>query len=408
MSRLVGEPDWDLIVVGGGIHGAGVAQAAAAAGHRVLLLEKDRLGFGTSGRSSKLIHGGLRYLESLSFGLVRESLAERELLLRLAPGLVHRVPFFIPVYRDTRRRPWQVRLGLGLYALLGGLGEHARFSRVPRTAWDGLDGLTTAGLEAVFRYSDAQTDDAALTRAVARSAIELGATVALGSPFVSATADIFGYRVAYRSSGGERQVATRTLVNAAGPWVERVLGAIHPRPRGPEVELVQGAHVLLAGCLDAGVYYAEAPSDGRVIFFMPWAPAGEPVGVVGRAAPGGESILVGTTETRFAGDPGAVAPLPHEIDYLVSSFARYFPERRVERLGAFAGLRVLPRGPGAAFGRSRELLLGVDDPRRPRLVTVYGGKLTGYRLAAEKVLERLAPALPRRRPQADTAELPLG
>src|SRR3984957_18551600 len=165
--------EYDVIVVGGGIHGAGVMQAAAAAGHSTLLIEKCALASGTSSRSSKLIHGGLRYLESGQFALVRESLRERAIHLRIAPDLVHLKPFFIPVYDDTRRRPWQLKAGLSIYALLGGFDASTRFGSVPKREWAKLDGLETRGLDAVICYQDAQTDDARLTRAVVQSALEL-------------------------------------------------------------------------------------------------------------------------------------------------------------------------------------------------------------------------------------------
>src|ERR1700727_72754 len=158
--------EYEVVIMGGGIHGAGVLQAAVAAGHIALLIERAGLASGTSSRSSKLIHGGLRYLESGQFALVRESLRERAMHLRFPPALCELKPFFIPVYRDTRRRPWQLKLGLWMYALLGGFDASTRFGTVPRHEWSSLDGLETHGLEAVIRYHDAQTDDASLTRAV--------------------------------------------------------------------------------------------------------------------------------------------------------------------------------------------------------------------------------------------------
>src|SRR6202142_4523988 len=165
---------FDVIVVGGGIHGAGVLQAAVAAGHRALLIEQHGIASGTSSRSSKLIHGGLRYLESGQFALVRESLRERAVHLRIAPGLVELKPFYIPVYADTRRRPWQLKLGLSVYALLGGFHPSTRFGIVPKRDWSKLDGLDTQNLDVVIRYYDAQTDDAELTRAVVVFALTLG------------------------------------------------------------------------------------------------------------------------------------------------------------------------------------------------------------------------------------------
>ena len=155
--------DCDVLVVGGGIHGVGVAQAVAAAGHQCSLVESRSLAAGTSSKSSKLIHGGLRYLENFDIGLVRESLQERERLVELAPHLVHRQPFIIPVYPSTSRRPWKLRAGLSLYAILSGLRKHTGFRRVPKSDWKQLDGLSTRDLQKVYQYWDAQTDDRKLT-----------------------------------------------------------------------------------------------------------------------------------------------------------------------------------------------------------------------------------------------------
>jgi glycerol-3-phosphate dehydrogenase len=176
----------DVLVVGGGIHGAGCAQAAAAAGHSVLLLEQRALAAGSSSRSSKLIHGGLRYLESGQWRLVRESLHERTTLLRLAPDLVKLRQFHIPLYGDTRRRGWQLRVGLTLYAALAGFDRSAGFGTVPRRLWGELDGLQSRGLRQVYWYHDAQTDDRLLTEAVVRSAQSLGAELRMPAQLVGA------------------------------------------------------------------------------------------------------------------------------------------------------------------------------------------------------------------------------
>ena len=202
---------YDVVVVGGGIHGAGVLQAAAAAGHSALLIERDGLASGTSSRSSKLIHGGLRYLESGQFALVRESLRERAIHLRIAAELVELKPFFIPVYRDTRRRPWQLKVGLWMYALLGGFDASTRFGTVARSEWSSLDGLKTQGLEAVIRYYDAQTDDALLTRAVVQSALSLGAELAMPASFTGATLTEHGVKVFYNRGGSTVETSARVL-----------------------------------------------------------------------------------------------------------------------------------------------------------------------------------------------------
>ncbi|MHB8535731.1 MAG: glycerol-3-phosphate dehydrogenase/oxidase [Sulfuricaulis sp.] len=380
--------DYDVVVIGGGIHGAGVAQAAAAAGHSVLLLEQQGIASGTSSRSSKLIHGGLRYLESAQFGLVRESLREREILLRIAPGLVERVPFYIPVYATTRRPPWMIRSGLSLYALLGGMVRGTGFESVPRARWDGLDELDTRGLRAVFRYEDAHTDDAALTQAVMRSAQALGTTLHCPADFLAAKRTGDGYRVQYLMGGNEHGCRARALVNAAGPWVNGVLDRVAPRPSSLPVDLVQGAHIILDGATRHGVYYVEAPRDGRAVFVMPWK----------------THTLVGTTETPYKGDPAAVRAQAEEILYLQETLQHYFPRRHETLLDSFAGVRVLLHAAGPVFHRSRETVLHPDDPGQVRLLTVYGGKLTAYRATAAKVMRLLRKSLPARAAVADTAQ----
>src|SRR5215469_2297118 len=376
----------DVLIVGAGIHGAGVAQAAAAAGHSVRVLEQRGIASGTSSRSSKLIHGGLRYLEQAQLGLVAECLRERELLLQLAPELVRRLPFRIPVYRETHRRPWQLYAGLSLYALLAGLGKHAGFATLPRRDWDRLDGLDTHGLQTVFQYWDAQTDDAALTRAVLKSAQALGAEFFLPVEFLRAELDREGVTAYFRDAGMERTCRAKVLVNAAGPWVTETAARITPMTDPVASDLVQGTHLVLDLPARETVYYLEVPEDGRAVFLMPWK---------------GRSLL-GTTETPYPGhDPDRVAPLGGEQDYLLRVLQRYFPALKFEVAGSFAGLRVLPRNRARPFERGRALILAVDRRHRPRMVSLYGGKLTSYRADAVRVLALVAASLPERRPKAD-------
>lgn len=387
--------EYDVIVVGGGIHGAGVLQAAAAAGCSGLLIEKHALASGTSSRSSKLIHGGLRYLESGQFALVRENLHERTVHLRIAAELVELKPFFIPIYSDTRRRPWQLKIGLSLYALLGGFRADTRFDRVPRREWASLDGLDTADLEAVIRYHDAQTDDAALTRAVVESARSLGGELAVPANFRKARLDEDGVQVTFEQGGVETVRRARVLVNAAGPWATAVARAIEPAIPVPDVDLVQGTHIVVPLELTHGLYYVESPSDGRAVFLMPWRGA----------------TLIGTTETPYSGEPDRVHPLPDEEEYLLAVARRYFPAlRRTTRadiLERFAGLRVLPSASHSAFERSRETLFTADRDPHPRVVGIYGGKLTGWRAAAAQVLARIGSSLPPRTRRAATDQLVL-
>ena len=180
MTKLLEKDLYDVAVIGGGIHGVGVAQAAAAAGYSVVLFEQKELAYGTSSRSSKLIHGGLRYLESFEISLVHESLRERELLIKLAPDLVRRQSFYIPVYDTTKRAAWMMRAGLTMYSILAGLGKSVRFETIPKSQWGNLDDIKTEGLKKVFRYTDGQTDDRLLTQSVMQSA-QSGCGVGLSS-----------------------------------------------------------------------------------------------------------------------------------------------------------------------------------------------------------------------------------
>ena len=212
---------YDVAVIGGGIHGVGVAQAAAAAGYKVILFEQKSLAYGTSSRSSKLIHGGLRYLESFEIGLVRESLRERELLIKLAPDLVHRQDFYIPVYDTTKRAAWMMRAGLTMYSILAGLDKSVRFESVPRKRWGDMDGITTDGLKKVFRYSDGQTDDALLTQAVMQSAQSLGAELVCPATVSRIEIGAASCQIEFEHEQETRSIEALTIVNAAGPWANQ-------------------------------------------------------------------------------------------------------------------------------------------------------------------------------------------
>ncbi|WP_039913465.1 glycerol-3-phosphate dehydrogenase/oxidase [Cellvibrio mixtus] len=379
---------YDIVVIGAGIQGAGVAQAAAAAGYSVLVVEKTAPAAGTSSKSSKLIHGGLRYLESAQFGLVRESLRERALLLKLAPELVKLKPLHIPVYEDSTRSPLTIRAGLSLYAVLAGLDKDSLFRQISKEEWPRLAGLRQDKLSAVFRYHEAQTDDAALTRAVLQSAVLLGADLMMPARFVAAERNGQCCKVDIETARGHESVSCRALVNCAGPWVREVLGQITPALPVPGVELVQGSHLLLPPLLDQ-YFYLEAPSDKRAIFVLPWE---------GR-------LLVGTTEKIHEDAPEKAVCSSAEREYLLNTLRYYFPQLVIpaEQVETFAGLRVLPKSDKRAFSRPREVMFAVDDEARPRVLSVMGGKLTTYRATAEQAMQRLMPSLPTKERRADTA-----
>ncbi len=383
---------YDLVVVGAGIQGAGVAQAAAAAGYTVLVLEQSSPAAGTSSKSSKLIHGGLRYLETAQFGLVRESLHERALLLKLAPDLVKLKPLHIPVYKDTTRGPLTIRSGLSLYSLLSGLDSNARFRSLPPAQWDNLEGLRQDDLQAVFRYYEAQTDDAALTRAVLHSAMELGAECEMPGRFVTAHVNSHSCLVEFESEFGFKAASCRVLVNCAGPWASDVISRIEPDMYLPKVDLVQGSHLVLPPLLK-NYFYLEAPQDKRAVFILPWQ----------------GKLMVGTTEKVHYGAPEEAVCSDEERDYLLDVLLHYFPDLLIDptTVDSFAGLRVLPRNGKNAFSRTREVLFEVDDETCPRVISVMGGKLTTYRQTALTVLDKIKLSLPVKERIADTSRIPL-
>jgi len=377
----------DVLIIGGGIYGAGIAQAAAVAGHSVLLVEQQQIASATSSNSTKLIHGGLRYLESMEFGLVCEALHERERLLALAPDLVSREWFYIPVYRDSRRPCWQIRYGLGLYWLLS-LGR-SRFKQLPERLWQqAVPGLDTLQMTALLAYEDAATDDAALTRAVAASAAQLGAEIRENTRFIRARHAGRQWHVELSAASNVRATI---LINAAGPWINRVRERIEPRPPAQPVQLVQGAHLHLNRPCAAFVYVESA--DGRVMFFRPWQ--------------GG--TLAGTTETPFHGNPAEARATPTETTAILTTYNRCFPAMRCSEhdiLKQYCGIRVLPLHPGSPFSASRRAILQCDTPACPTYIAVYGGKLTTYRRESEKVARLIARRLPPSR-NADTARIRL-
>lgn len=382
--------DVDVCVIGGGIQGCGVAQAAAAEGYTTILLEQTSLASATSRRSSKLIHGGLRYLESGQFALVAKSLAERERLIRNAPELVKRVPFFIPIYKHTRRRPWQVALGLGVYAMLGRLQPFACYRTLDAGQWSQLDGLKQDGLQVVYQYWDAQTDDVLLTRAVMYSAMQMGAQLLCPATFVAAQLRSDRYQIDYLQGENQASLTCKVLINAAGPWVDEVHNRLRSRVTMPAIELVQGAHLILKQPAPSGVYYVESPGDQRAVFIMPWY----------------GQTLVGTTETIVSGDPARVRPTEHETDYLRDIARYYFPHNDDTVHDQFAGVRVLPRTGSGVFHRPRDTLL-FSDTGLPGYLALIGGKLTAYRVTAQKVMQEMKKYLPLQKSIADTREIKL-
>src|SRR5438445_793706 len=327
---------YDLLVIGGGINGTAIAADAAARGLSVLLVEKGDLGSGTSAASSKLIHGGLRYLQYGEVGLVREALHDREALLRKRPHLVRPIELLIPLRAGGLVPPWKLELGLMLYDRLAGascLPRHRRLARAETLERE--PDLAPEGLEGGFVYADAQVVfPERLCVELAREAAEAGAVIRTYTEVTGLRRE--GARVVGAFLDDREAVAARLVVNAAGPWVDavrRLTGA----PLRPLLGCTKGSHLVLrppagyprSGCWPRGPLYAAARSDGRPFFVLPWR----------------EMLLVGTTDIRYEGDPAAVVADPAEVAYLLEETAALFPRAPISEeavLYTYAGLRPLP------------------------------------------------------------------
>ena len=388
--------DCDIAIIGGGIHGVGVAQAAAVRGYKTILLEQyGHLAEGTSSRSSKLIHGGLRYLEQFEFSLVRECLLERSYLLKNAPDLVKLTPVYIPIYKNSKRPPWIIRAGLSLYALLGNLSSDVRFTKVPKVQWRQLHGLNTENLLAVFQYYEAQTDDRLLTRAVMNSAQEYGAELLFNAEVKNVTLEQDYSVITYANEHAQTQTFTsKVVINAAGPWATKVMEDVWPPQKNIAVDLVQGTHIILPLTLGKVIFYIESPNDKRPLFIMPWY----------------GDTMIGTTESIFDGDPSQSKPLEVEVQYLLNAFFVYFPgykDQKIEVKQQFSGLRVLPCSEKNANQRSRETIYLRDRKAKPRMLSIFGGKLTSYRATAQHVISYIEESLPNERAKLETKKIRL-
>jgi len=382
----------DVLIVGAGIHGAGVAQAAAAAGYSVLVLEKNAVGSGTSSKSSKLIHGGLRYLESFQFPLVRKSLKERSVLCRIAPELVKLQPFYIPIYKNTKRRPWQIRLGLSIYTFLGGLHKSNFFKLMNKNELANIDGLNENNLQKVYRYYDGQTNDKKLTEAVMASAQQLGAKLSSPVKIKKISRNEKHFITEYLDGTEENHVQAKVVVNATGPWVNEVHELVTPPAHSLDIDLVQGTHIIIDALPPTGIYYLEA-SDQRAVFVMSY----EIDGVL--------RTMVGTTEKLFKGKVDDVKETKEEVQYLLEVYKSYFVKaKEVKVLQKFVGLRVLPRNDGNLFSRPRDTVL---HWAAPGFLTLYGGKLTAYRSTASLTIKKIQQTLGKRQRIAYTEKLML-
>ena len=374
---MAGPEVFDIAIIGGGVNGCGIARDAAGRGLKVVLFETGDLAGATSSASTKLIHGGLRYLEHYAFRLVREALNERATLRRIAPHLVHPLTFVLPHHPGLRPR-WMLRAGLFLYDHLGdrgGLPAARSLDLGRRPEGEPLKPEYRRG----FAYADCWTDDARLVIANAVGARELGADIRPRTEVVSARREDGGWRIETRTGETAR---ARTLVDAAGPWVNAVLGraGLTP-PHG--VRLVQGSHIVVRKLYDHHAAYIFQNGDGRVDFAIPYR---------------GDFTLIGTTDLEVKAPLDRPRASEDEIAYLCGAVSDYFrtPVTPDQVVWSYAGVRALAdEGDGSAQSATRDYVLTLDaGPGQAPAVAVYGGKITTYRRLAEGVMDKLEPYLP--------------
>jgi glycerol-3-phosphate dehydrogenase len=374
---------FDLAIIGGGINGCGIARDAAGRGWRVFLCEKNDLGSGTSSASTKLIHGGLRYLEHYEFRLVREALMEREVLWSIAPHIVWPLRFLLPYHRKLRPR-WLLRLGLFLYDNIGGRKKLPK-TRVVDLTRDPIGAALKPEFKRGFEYSDCWVEDSRLVVLNAMAAAELGAVIAPRTRCVSAERRDGLWTVVLRDEETEQTstIQARGLVNAAGPWVGDVAEAVMRNNSRAPVRLVQGSHIVVPKLYDHAACYIFQNEDKRIFFVIPYEQ---------------HFTLIGTTDQDYKGDPALVHATAAEVDYLCRSASGYLrvPVTPDMVVWTYSGVRPLydESGVSAAQAATRDYVLKLDaEGAAPPLLSVFGGKITTYRRLAEAALAQLGPHL---------------
>ncbi|ODN69051.1 glycerol-3-phosphate dehydrogenase [Methylobrevis pamukkalensis] len=377
----------DIFVIGGGINGCGIARDAAGRGYSVCLAEMNDFASGTSSGSTKLIHGGLRYLEHYEFRLVREALMEREVLWAQAPHIIWPLRFILPHHKGLRPA-WLLRLGLFLYDHIGGR------RKLPATRTIDLE-TDPAGkplkplFGRAFEYSDCWVNDARLVVLNARDAADRGARILTRAEVVAArrTQDGWQIDVRDRDTGTTETVSARLLVNAAGPWVDKVLSRALGSNRASNVRLVQGSHIVVRRLFEHDRCYIFQNSDGRIVFAIPYED---------------DFTLIGTTDRDYDGDPAHVAITQPEIDYLCAAASEYFaaPVHADDVVWTYSGVRPLyDDGASKAQEATRDYVLKVDEAAGAPLVNIFGGKITTYRRLAETMLEKIEQLIGARGPK---------
>jgi len=373
---------YDLAIIGGGVNGCGIARDAAGRGNSVYLCEMNDLASGTSSWSTKLVHGGLRYLEYYEFRLVREALIEREILWQIAPHIIRPLRFVLPHHAGLRPA-WLLRLGLFLYDHIGGRHLLPATRSVDLTRDEVGKPLIAGRYTKGFEYSDCFVDDARLVVLNARDAADRGAVIRTRTRAVEIRqADgLWQVTVENALSRERNTIRTRALVNAGGPWVENVLATGAGVNARAKVRLVQGSHIVVCKLYEHDRAYMFQNSDGRIVFVIPYQD---------------DFTLIGTTDRDYDGDPAKVKATPEEIQYLCASVSEYLakPVTPGDVVWTYSGVRPLyDDGASEAKAATRDYVFELDTPGGVPLLSIYGGKITTYRRLAEEALERLSPYL---------------
>jgi glycerol-3-phosphate dehydrogenase len=373
---------FDLAIIGGGVNGCGIARDAVGRGNSVFLCEMNDLASGTSSWSTKLVHGGLRYLEYYEFRLVREALIEREILWQIAPHIIRPLRFVLPHHAGLRPA-WLLRLGLFLYDHIGGRNLLPPTRSVDLTNDEVGQPLIPNRYTKGFEYSDCFVDDARLVVLTARDAADRGAQIHTRTRAIEIRQVDRIWRVTVENtvSGERRTINARALVNAGGPWVEDVLASGAGVNARAKVRLVQGSHIVARKLYAHDRAYMFQNSDGRIVFVIPYQD---------------DFTLIGTTDRDFDGDPAKVKATAEEIKYLCDSVSEYLakPVSPEDVVWTYAGVRPLyDDGASEAKAATRDYVFELDTPGGAPLLSIYGGKITTYRRLAEEALERLSPYL---------------
>lgn len=372
-----------MVVIGGGINGCGIARDAAGRGLSVALFEQNDLGSGTSSWSTKLIHGGLRYLEHYEFRLVREALIEREVLLKLAPHIIWPLRFVLPHHKGLRPW-WLLRLGLFLYDNLGGRKILPATTTLDLRS-DGAGAPLKGDFVWAFEYSDCWVEDTRLVVLNAMDAAGRGAAILPRTRVISADRDGAFWRVTAenRDTGERRTVRAKALVNAAGPWVSSILNQVVRSNTRAKVRMVQGSHVVVRRMFEHDRAYIFQNADGRIIFAIPYEQ---------------DFTLIGTTDRDYTGDPADVKASEEEVLYLCAAASEYFskPVTKADVVWTYSGVRPLyDDGASKAQEATRDYVLTLDAPENAApLLSVFGGKITTYRRLAEAALAKFGTLLP--------------